>query len=116
LGEVGGIRFPQFQNEAISIGALASNFHQLSDRVNRRIDMKPYPTDIRLELYHRFPKLTQPLWTYLTAITPPNTPRKLRWTQKRHVAVWLLVYLASTAVGIGSFSVLIDTAAHAIGV
>jgi hypothetical protein len=80
-----------------------------------RPTMNPHPKDIRLELYQRFPQWTQPAWTFLTGLTPPNTPRKLRWTQKRHVAVWMLVYLASTAVGIGSVGLLIDTATRAIG-
>lgn len=74
--------------------------------------MKPTanPFEVRLAMSRRFPGWTQPFWTYLTALRPPGTERRLRWTQGHHLAVWLLVYVASAALGIASAGVLIKAA------
>jgi hypothetical protein len=77
---------------------------------------KQDPFEIRRELARRFPKWMQPLFTYQMALTPPGQARiASRWSQRRHLAVWLAVYLSSTALGITSVATLLNFLSSAIG-
>lgn len=77
---------------------------------------KQDPFEIRRELARRFPKWMQPMFTYQMSLTPPGEPRNAnRWSQRRHLAVWLAVYLGSTAVAITSVATLLNFLTSAIG-
>ncbi len=76
---------------------------------------KQDPFEIRRELARRFPKWTQRLWTYQMSLTPPGEPRQTRWSQRRHLVVWLLVYVGSTALSIFSVAVLLNIIGSAFG-
>lgn len=75
---------------------------------------RPDPYEIYLALLRRFPKWTHRFWSYLMSLRPPGTPRQTRWTAARHLMVVLLVYLVGTALGIWSFSVLLEASRTAL--
>jgi hypothetical protein len=72
------------------------------------------PFVIRRELARRFPRWTQRLWTYQMALTAPGEPRRTRWSQSRHLIVWLVVYLGSTALSVASVSWLLNIVSTAV--
>lgn len=76
---------------------------------------KEDPLEIRAELARRFPKWTQPYWTYQMSLAPRGAQRRLRWSQKRHLVVWLVVYLGSTALAIVSIAALLQLISAAFG-
>lgn len=60
---------------------------------------KTDPLETRRKLAQRFPRWTQPLWTWLTGIAMPGDRPVLRWTFGIHLGALLLVWIGTLALG-----------------
>ncbi|MFG6417218.1 hypothetical protein ACG02S_25315 [Roseateles sp. DC23W] len=63
------------------------------------MDRKPDPLETRSKLAERFPRWTQPFWTWLTGIAMPDAKPLHRWTFGTHLGALLFAWLATLALG-----------------
>ena len=74
------------------------------------MDRKPDPLETRRKLAERFPRWTQPFWTWLTGIAMPGGKPLHRWTFGTHLGALLLAWLATLALGTWAVAALLRLA------
>jgi hypothetical protein len=72
----------------------------------------PTPAAIRLALYRRLPRWSQPIWTYITALAPPGASRRRYWSPLSHLISWIAVLILAASLGLGCAQVLFDSAVY----
>lgn len=64
----------------------------------------PNLLQLRRILAARFPRWTQPFWTWITGIAMPDEPPRRHWTNGTHLGGLLLAWIATSVLGVASVS------------